>query len=140
MASKVLRKEINSDPLLLPDLEEFVMNIAIANSINEDKINNLALAFSEAASNAVLHGNKNDASKNIIITVTVDDSFFKVSIKDQGKGFILDEVPDPTKPENILKDSGRGIHIMKSFLDDIQYNFTPEGTEVILTLYRWFKI
>ena len=70
-----------SDPVLLPELEEYVINAAVANNVNEDKINNLALAFSEAASNAVLHGNKNNPSKKVFIVITIDDDFFKVSIK-----------------------------------------------------------
>ena len=47
---------------------------------------------------------------------------------------ILEYYPDPTDPENILKDSGRGIHIMKSFIDELTYNFTPSGTETILVI------
>lgn len=136
MAVKVLKREIVSDPVLLPELEEYVINAAVANNVNEDKINNLALAFSEAASNAVLHGNNNNPSKKVFIVITIDDDFFKVSIKDEGNGFKLDQVPDPTKPENILKESGRGIHIMKSFLDDLQYKFSETGTEVILVLRK----
>ena len=58
----------------------------------------------------------------------------EVSLKDQGNGFEVSEVPDPTKPENILKDSGRGIHIIRNFVDDLKYNFSPEGTEAILFL------
>jgi serine/threonine-protein kinase RsbW len=57
-----------------------------------------------------------------------------ITIKDEGRGFKLEAVPDPTRPENILKESGRGIHIMRSFLKDLRYNFTPTGTETILTL------
>jgi len=136
LAEKVLRREIDSNPSLLPELEEYVVNVAVANNIDEEKINNLALAFSEAASNAVLHGNKNDHTKKVTIVITINDDFFKVSIKDQGSGFNLETVPDPTKPENILKESGRGIHIMKSFLDDLEYSFTPDGTEVVLILSR----
>lgn len=136
MAVKVLKKEIVSDPVLLPELEEYVINAAVANNVNEDKINNLALAFSEAASNAVLHGNKNNPSKKVFIVITIDEVYFKVSIKDEGNGFKLDQVPDPTKPENILKESGRGIHIMKSFLDDLQYKFSETGTEVVLVLKK----
>jgi len=136
LAVKVLKKEIVSDPVLLPELEEYVINAAVANNVNEDKINNLALAFSEAASNAVLHGNKNNPSKKVFIVITIDEVYFKVSIKDEGNGFKLDQVPDPTKPENILKESGRGIHIMKSFLDDLQYKFSETGTEVVLVLKK----
>lgn len=134
MADKIYYREIESDPELLPELEEFIINIAKEANLNEGKLNNLALSFSEAASNSVVHGNKFDRNKKVKITVKVSGTIFSVSIKDEGKGFNLDSVPDPTAPENILKDSGRGIHIMRSFLDGFRYNFTDTGTEVILEL------
>ena len=58
-------------------------------------------------------------------------SFF---IKDEGKGFDPAKVPDPTQPENLLKDSGRGLYLMRIYMDDLKYNMTPTGTETILTL------
>jgi len=127
-------KEIISDPDLLPEVEEFFQNIADELKLDETKQNNLTLSASEAVSNSMLHGNKLDKSKTIKISVVVNESIIVVKFTDQGKGFNPKEVPDPTAPENILKDSGRGIHIMKSFLSDLKYNFTPEGTETILTM------
>ena len=82
----------------------------------------------------MVHGNKLDKNKKIRITVRVSEEKMTVIIKDEGKGFNINTVPDPTKPENILKDSGRGIHIMRSFLNDLRYNFTPTGTETILEI------
>ncbi len=134
MQEKVYKKEIPSDPELLPELDDFVMDIAKSAGLSEDKFNNLSLSFSEAASNSIVHGNRKDPNKKISITVKVSDSQMKIIIKDEGKGFDIANVPDPTKPENILKDSGRGIHIMRSFLDDLYYNYTPNGTETILVL------
>lgn len=134
MALKIYEKEIPSDPELLPELEEFIVHLAKESNLREDKLNSLALSFSEAASNSVVHGNKLDKNKKVKITVKVDNSTFSVIIKDEGNGFNLDSVPDPTRPENILKDSGRGIHIMRSFLDKLYYNFTPTGTETILEI------
>ena len=58
----------------------------------------------------------------------------KIIFKDEGEGFEPKSVPDPTTPENILKESGRGIHIMKSYLSSLSYNFTPDGTEAILEM------
>jgi serine/threonine-protein kinase RsbW len=127
-------KKVKSDPELLPELDEYLMNIAKEAGLDEDKFNNLSLSFSEAASNSIKHGNKNDANKKIQITVKVSDSQMRIIIKDEGKGFDIKDVPDPTKEENILKDNGRGIHIMRSFLENLSYNFTPEGTETILVL------
>lgn len=110
------------------------MGLAIKSHLREDKLNSLALSFSEAASNSIVHGNKLDKNKKVKITVHVDEKSMIVTIKDEGKGFNIKAVPDPTRPENILKDSGRGIHIMRSFLDDLRYNFTPTGTETILEI------
>lgn len=134
MPDKTYVKEIASDPDLLPELEEFIVKLAVKSNLRDDKLNSLALSFSEAASNSVVHGNKLDKNKKVKITVHVNDKNMTVIIKDEGKGFDISTVPDPTKPENILKDSGRGIHIMRSFLNDLRYNFTPTGTETILEI------
>ena len=134
MAEKTYNRVVSSDPEILPELEEYIIKIAREVNLDDSKINNLALSFSEAISNCMKHGNRFDKSKTVSITVNINDSKLTIVLKDEGKGFDLKAVPDPTKPENILKDSGRGIHIMKNFLDDLRYNFTPTGTEVILEL------
>lgn len=134
MPEIIFEKEIQSDPELLPELEESIIELAKKYKLNDVKLNSLALSFSEAASNSMVHGNKLDVNKKIKITIKVDNDKMTVIIKDEGKGFNLDSVPDPTKPENILKDSGRGIHIMRSFLNNLRYNFTPTGTEAILEI------
>ncbi|PKL83438.1 MAG: ATP-binding protein [Ignavibacteriae bacterium HGW-Ignavibacteriae-3] len=134
LPEKIYTKEISSDPELLPELEKFIVELATRSNLRDEKLNNLALSFSEAASNSVVHGNKLDKNKKVKIIVKVNDEKMTVIIKDEGKGFDIKTIPDPTKPENILKDSGRGIHIMRSFLDDLRYNFTPSGTETILEI------
>jgi serine/threonine-protein kinase RsbW len=53
---------------------------------------------------------------------------------DEGTGFDPSQIPDPTQPENILKDSGRGMYLMKVYMDDLKYNVTPKGTETILIM------
>lgn len=134
MTYSVFKKEIQSDPNLLPELDQFIIDIAKKSGLSNDKLNGLSLSFSEALSNSITHGNKNDIFKKIIVEVLIDANKMTIIIKDEGTGFDLEKIPDPTKPENILKDSGRGIHIMKSFLDNLSYNFTPEGTETILVI------
>ena len=134
VAEKTFTRVVPSNPDILPELEEYIIKIARDINLDETKINSLALSFSEAISNCMKHGNKYDKSKTVSITITINENKLCVSLKDQGAGFDLQGVPDPTKPENILKDSGRGIHIMKNFLDDLYYNFTPDGTEVTLVM------
>jgi serine/threonine-protein kinase RsbW len=134
LAEKVFTRVVPSDPDILPELEDYIIRIAKDADLDDTKINSLALSFSEAISNSMRHGNHYDKTKTVTINVTIDDDKMLVSLKDEGPGFDLQRVPDPTKPENILKDSGRGIHIMKNFLDDLHYNFTPNGTEVTLVV------
>jgi serine/threonine-protein kinase RsbW len=134
LSEQIFEKVVQSDAELLPELEEFIIDIAERYNLDKNKFNNLVLSFSEAVSNSIEHGNKLDKSKKVFIKVMVDNEKMTISIKDEGPGFELKSVPDPTKPENILKDSGRGIHIMKSFVDNLHYNFTSTGTEVILEI------
>jgi len=134
LSEKIYIKEIESNPDLLPELDEFILNIAKEAGLDSDQTNSLSISFSEAASNSILHGNKCDPNKKVRIKVEIDSNNLIITIKDEGKGFDMASVPDPTKPENILKDSGRGIHIMKSYLNDLRYNFTVDGTETILTI------
>jgi len=134
LPEQIFEKVVHSDPEILPELEEFIIGIAEKYNLDKNKFNNLVLSFSEAVSNSIVHGNKSDKNKKIFIKVKVDSEKMTITIKDQGNGFELNSVPDPTKPENILKDSGRGIHIMKSFVDNLHYNFTSTGTEVILEI------
>lgn len=93
------------------------------------------LATQEALNNAIEHGNKLDPSKMVEFSAKVSDGEFRLSVCDEGEGFDLSKVPDPTKPENLLKTSGRGIFYMKSFMDRVEYN-TDNGTRVTLIKRR----
>lgn len=134
MTIKNFSREVPSDPDLLPEIEEYVVDKIKNLGLSDEKFNNFALSVSEAASNSIVHGNICDQSKKVKITIQIDDNHVIVKFKDEGKGFVPDLVPDPTAPENILKDNGRGIHIMKTFLDSLEYNFEGDGTEVVLKL------
>jgi serine/threonine-protein kinase RsbW len=126
--------EINSDPNKLPLVEEFLEDISAGTNLGKARLNNLLLAVNEAISNAMIHGNKASTEKKVSLKVEIYEDALKVYIKDEGKGFNPEEVPDPTSPENIFRDSGRGLYIMKSCMDEVSYNFTPEGTELVLSM------
>ena len=132
MLNKSYQKIINSDPNLIPKVNDFIFEILNSLKIDNDLLANLNLAISEGLSNAIVHGNKLDPRKIVIITLNCFDNRIEVSIKDNGNGFNPEEVPDPTNPENLLKDSGRGIYIMKSFIEEVKYNFFNDGTELKL--------
>jgi serine/threonine-protein kinase RsbW len=126
--------EIESTPNNLITVEEFVNYFAVELGLDQEKINGLLLAVTEATTNAIIHGNKNNKLKLVRIFVYVDGGTVTIKIKDEGKGFDPSIVPDPTDPENLLKDSGRGLYLMRVYMDGLTYNQTPEGTETILSL------
>jgi len=126
--------EIESDPNNLIVVEEFVNYFSIELNLAEDKIPGLLLSVTEATTNAIIHANKCDKDKKVKIYVNKEDGKLIIKIKDEGKGFDPEDVPDPTEPENLLKDSGRGLYLMRIYMDDLKYNLTPDGTETILIL------
>lgn len=126
--------EIESDPNNLITVEEFVHYFAVDLGLDEEKINGLLLSVTEATTNAMIHGNKSDKSKLVKINVALENHTLTVTVKDEGFGFDPSIVPDPTDPENLLKDSGRGLYLMKIYMDELKINLTPNGTETILKL------
>jgi len=97
---------------------------------------NIVIAATEAITNAIIHGNKNNPRKTVQITIEGLKDRIVIHVKDQGKGFQLHSIHNPLAPENIMRENGRGILILKSLMDDIAFNFSPEGTEIILTKFR----
>lgn len=102
--------------------------------ISAEKYNNILLALTEAVNNAIIHGNKNEIHKQVQLEFIITDSFIKVIVTDEGEGFDLNNVPDPTLPENILSEYGRGIYIMKHFVDELSVEKTSKGNSLILKI------
>ena len=94
---------------------------------------NLAIAVSEAVTNAVVHGNKLNNKKKAVMDIIAKDDEIIVKVKDQGNGFKPDKLPNPLAPENIAKECGRGVFILKNFMDYVDFNFTKEGTELTIS-------
>jgi serine/threonine-protein kinase RsbW len=134
LAQKSYYLEIESNPNNLIIVEEFVNYFAVEIGLDEEKINGLLLAVTEATTNAIIHGNKNNSLKLVRIYVDVENSTLTIKIRDEGKGFDPSLVPDPTNPENLLKDSGRGLYLMRVYMDEMNINVTPQGTETVLKL------
>ena len=134
MAEENYTLEIESNPNNLITVEEFVNYFAKDIGIPEERMNGLMLSVTEATTNAIKHANKSDESKLVKINVNVVGRKVIISVKDEGIGFDPQKIPDPTEPENLLKDSGRGVYLMRFYMDDLKYNITPTGTETILVL------
>ena len=103
---------------------------------DEDTIPHIAMAVREAAVNAVLHGNSYDANKHIVASFETTSDSLIIRIADQGPGLDPDKVPDPLAPENILRGSGRGIFLIKAFMDEVNFRQLHPGTELTLIKHR----
>ncbi len=134
MAEEKYHLEIESDPNNLITVEEFVNYFCKDVNLPDEKLSNVLLAVTEATTNAIIHANKCDPTKKVTIDASDENSKLIIKIKDEGEGFDPGNIPDPTEPENLLKDSGRGIYLMKVYMDDLQYNRTPSGMELVLTV------
>lgn len=134
LSEKTYRLEISSRTEELPKVEKFLEEICRNERTDEKVTTHLILAVNEAAVNAVIHGNKLDSSKKVAITVTVFPNYFNVAVKDEGIGFNPANIPDPTSPENLFKESGRGLFIMRSCIKEMNYEFTSNGTILYLRI------
>lgn len=102
--------------------------------LDADEVLNIGLAVREAAINAIKHGNHMDVRKTVRAVFDFGDEGMSVAIRDRGNGFELEQVADPTLPENLFRTSGRGVLLMKAFVDRIEVRRVPgKGTEVCLT-------
>jgi serine/threonine-protein kinase RsbW len=106
-------------------------DFAVEAGFSEEALFAIDMAMREAAANAVKHGNKEDETKTVEITFENFEAYFEITVRDFGAGFAVEEIPDPTNPENLLKASGRGILFMRSFMDAVEWLNHPEGGMIV---------
>ncbi len=119
---------INSDIEKLRVVETLVDTLSKKLGIPDEVYGKILISTVEAVNNAILHGNKGDEGKLVTVNFTADGNMFDVTVTDQGEGFKYDSLPDPTDPSNIENLHGRGVFIMRSLADAIEYN--EAGNEV----------
>jgi serine/threonine-protein kinase RsbW len=112
--------------------ERAATRMAVETGFDEDEVTRIAMAVREAAVNAVLHGNAYDPSKKVSLELERTSQDLVITIRDQGKGLDVENIPDPLAPENLLKTSGRGIFLIRSFMDEVQIHPSHTGTEIKL--------
>ena len=112
--------------------EEKTEKLAAELGFSDEDCHRLAMSVREAMVNAVLHGNAYDPKKKVHVSFEQLGKRLTITISDEGKGLEQSDLPDPLAPENLLKQSGRGIFLMRSFMDDVQIKKLNPGTEVRL--------
>lgn len=116
-------------------IESFIDNAKEKFHLEDDIYGNIMIAVTEAVNNAIKHGNSGDKLKNVFLSLILEDSIIKFVVKDEGRGFDFDNLPDPTSPENIEKPGGRGIFLMKHLSDEVK--FRDGGKVVEMSFYIW---
>lgn len=91
-------------------------------------VSDVEIALREALANAIIHGNHEDRRKHVHVTCRCEPDQVSIAVKDEGKGFDTDNVPDPTAPQNIGSVHGRGIHVIRALMDEVRFD---EGGAVI---------
>jgi serine/threonine-protein kinase RsbW len=106
-------------------------DLARSAGFDDEALFAIDMAVREAMANAIKHGNLLDETKPVEITFGVAGDNFEVSVRDFGSGFEVDEIPDPTNPENLLKASGRGILFIRTFMDEVEWFPAESGGTII---------
>jgi serine/threonine-protein kinase RsbW len=127
----IVRLEFTSTFEMLDFVQVVSDHLARGIGLDDDSLHWVSVAIRESVINAIKHGNRNDTAKRVFVefeTATrAEVAELAIRIRDQGEGFDPEQVANPLDPENLLKSSGRGIFLIRSFMDDVQLRRAPEG-------------
>ncbi len=116
--------------------DEMVLKAAEEAGLPEEELHKISMAVRETMVNAVVHGNRYNAHKRVHLEIARAADHLAVIVADEGDGFDLASLPDPLADENLLHQSGRGLLLVRAFVDEVQIRrLTPTGTEVRLVKY-----
>ena len=127
--------ELQSTIDVLDHLQHVAEDVSRRAGLDDEAVHWTSMAVRECVINAITHGNKSDPAKKVFVDFSVQrrdgDRCLEVVVRDQGTGFEPSEVTNPLAPENILNTSGRGIFLVRQFMDEVKFQPAPGGgTEV----------
>ena len=128
-----LQTTLESTLQTVDKVEKMVMLEAEKAGFDDENQHHIGMAVRECMVNAVVHGNRYSKKKQVHLAIETSESALAVTIGDEGDGFDLNSLPDPTHPENLLRQSGRGLLLVRAFMDEFDVHPRPGGgTEVRL--------
>ncbi len=130
----VFRLSLRSNPGNIQRVEKFLAKVGKAVNLDEIQTHKLMVSLTEAVNNAIIHGNRSDARKRVSVICEVLPGWLVFLIDDQGMGFQPEDVKNPLKDENLLRESGRGIFLMRTLMDKVEFERTGNGMQVRLWL------
>jgi serine/threonine-protein kinase RsbW len=134
--SETVERFLDSNLESVDRAEEIAVAVAKRAGFDEDDLLKIGMAVRESMVNAVVHGNRYNANKKVRFSVVKNSERFTVRVADEGEGFDYEHLPDPLAPENLLRSSGRGIFLIRSFMDELLVRrVEPGGMEFTLVKY-----
>lgn len=128
---QVVRLEFTSSLEMVEFVQIVSDHVTRQVGLDEDAAHWVGVAVRESVINAIKHGNRNDASKHVVVAFETTSSEqvveLTIRVRDQGQGFDPEQIADPRATENLLKSSGRGIFLVQGFMDDVQIERVSEG-------------
>ncbi len=137
MTDQTTRLVLPSHIEAVADAAAAVMDFIKNCGVTEEAAFGIEMAVREAVTNAMVHGNQEDEAKLVEVIFNCRGNELEVEVGDQGAGFDPSDVPDPTDPANILKTSGRGIFLMRTFMDQVEWLARPEGGTAVRMTKRF---
>jgi serine/threonine-protein kinase RsbW len=134
--SKTIELKLPSRIESVDESAVFAEKVARDWGYGDDFLSAIDLAVRESVANAVKHGNKFDEEKQVEVVMTDSTDGLELCVRDHGEGFDVDEIPDPTNPENLLKVNGRGILFMRSFMDEVGWERAAGGGMLVKMLKK----
>jgi len=115
--------QIKSDIQSLDAIEHLIDEICACTKFKVSTCENIIIATIEAVTNCIIHGNKKDANKKVNLHIEYSDQMIHIEVSDEGDGFDINKLPDPTSPENLEAPHGRGIYLMRMLADEFTYDY-----------------
>lgn len=131
----IKEKYLKSNKNAVNEVEPILQDVKKHIGFKDENFYNIMVAVTEAVNNAVIHGNQLDPEKIVKFELEADDDMIKIKVQDQGNGFDPDEIEDCLDESNLLKESGRGVFLINSLMDQLSITSTKDGTIVEMTYF-----
>jgi len=125
---------LSSKPQEVKKVERFIHGVNRDAHLDEEGYYKLLVATTEAVNNGIIHGNKRDPRKKVAVTCVLGRSILVVRVHDEGRGFDAASLPDPLAKENLLREHGRGVFLIRSLMESVQFEKHKNGSNVVMKI------
>ncbi len=123
-----------SNPRNISRVEGFLNDVNRHARFDDGTMYRLLVACTEAVNNAIIHGNHSDPAKEVVVTCRISRRCLQLRVRDQGTGFDADHLPNPVEEKNLLRESGRGVFLMRSLMNEVKFRTLKTGSVVTMRI------